>query len=59
MAATATAGRGSPSLTKAEEHMDRAVIAFFAMVVGMFMAILDIPIRLRSSPRSRRPVGRI
>ncbi|MQW07677.1 DHA2 family efflux MFS transporter permease subunit [Sinorhizobium meliloti] len=45
MAATATAGAAAPSLPKAEEHMDpRRLIAFFAMVVGMFMAILDIQI---------------
>lgn len=45
MAATAIAGAAAPSLPKAEEHMDpRRLIAFFAMVVGMFMAILDIQI---------------
>ncbi|WFU47107.1 DHA2 family efflux MFS transporter permease subunit [Sinorhizobium terangae] len=45
MAATATAGSVAASAPRAEEHMDpRRLIAFFAMVVGMFMAILDIQI---------------
>ncbi|MDK1386146.1 DHA2 family efflux MFS transporter permease subunit [Sinorhizobium sp. 8-89] len=45
MAATATAGSIAASAPGAEEHMDpRRLIAFFAMVVGMFMAILDIQI---------------
>ncbi|MCG5477118.1 MAG: DHA2 family efflux MFS transporter permease subunit, partial [Sinorhizobium fredii] len=45
MAATATAGPVATSGAAAEERMDpRRLIAFFAMVVGMFMAILDIQI---------------
>lgn len=45
MAATATAGPVATSGAGAEERMDpRRLIAFFAMVVGMFMAILDIQI---------------
>ncbi|MBB4186125.1 DHA2 family multidrug resistance protein [Sinorhizobium terangae] len=45
MTATATAGSVAASAPRAEEHMDpRRLIAFFAMVVGMFMAILDIQI---------------
>lgn len=45
MAATATAGSVAAAAPKVEEHMDpRRLIAFFAMVVGMFMAILDIQI---------------
>ncbi|MCA1405933.1 DHA2 family efflux MFS transporter permease subunit [Ensifer sp. IC3342] len=45
MAATATAGSVAASAPRAEERMDpRRLIAFFAMVVGMFMAILDIQI---------------
>ncbi|MCA1441334.1 DHA2 family efflux MFS transporter permease subunit [Ensifer sp. IC4062] len=45
MAATATAGSVAASAPRAEEQMDRRrLIAFFAMVIGMFMAILDIQI---------------
>lgn len=45
MAATATAGSVAAAAPKVEEHMDpKRLIAFFAMVVGMFMAILDIQI---------------
>ena len=45
MAATATAGAIAPSSSHTEERMDpRRLIAFYAMVVGMFMAILDIQI---------------
>ncbi|THK35471.1 DHA2 family efflux MFS transporter permease subunit [Ensifer sp. MPMI2T] len=45
MAATATASSVAASAPRAEEQMDpRRLIAFFAMVVGMFMAILDIQI---------------
>ncbi len=60
MAATATAGAAAPSLPKAEEHMDpRRLIAFFAMVVGMFMAILESD-RLRLARRDPGgPVGRV
>ena len=47
MAGSATATPGSIPVAhpKAEERMDpRRIIAFFAMVVGMFMSILDIQI---------------
>ncbi|NLS05375.1 DHA2 family efflux MFS transporter permease subunit [Rhizobium sp. P32RR-XVIII] len=44
MAAT-TATAGTVPAARAEEHMDpRKLIAFFAMVLGMFMSILDIQI---------------
>ncbi len=44
MAATATAG-AMPTVAPAAEHMDpKRLIAFFAMVFGMFMSILDIQI---------------
>ncbi|MET0359098.1 MAG: MFS transporter, partial [Pararhizobium sp.] len=40
-----TAGSGAGSKVGPEEKMDpRRLIAFFAMVVGMFMSILDIQI---------------
>lgn len=45
MAVTATAGAVGAGAPGAEERMDpRRLIAFLAMVVGMFMAILDIQI---------------
>ena len=45
MAATATADRIAPPAAAAEERMDpKRLIAFFAMVFGMFMSILDIQI---------------
>jgi MFS transporter, DHA2 family, multidrug resistance protein len=45
MAATATAGATPASAVGVEERMDpKRLIAFLAMVVGMFMAILDIQI---------------
>ncbi|MCA1491933.1 DHA2 family efflux MFS transporter permease subunit [Sinorhizobium alkalisoli] len=45
MAATAAAGVVAARAVGAEERMDpRRLIAFLAMVVGMFMAILDIQI---------------
>ena len=45
MAATANPTAGQASAAPAEQPMDRRkVIAFFAMVVGMFMSILDIQI---------------
>ena len=45
MAATATAGTMPPPAARAEEKMDpKRLIAFFAMVFGMFMSILDIQI---------------
>ncbi|APG85932.1 DHA2 family efflux MFS transporter permease subunit [Sinorhizobium americanum] len=45
MAATITAGPAATGGAGTEERMDpRRLIAFFAMVVGMFMAILDIQI---------------
>ena len=45
MAATATAGTMPLPTANAEEKMDpKRLIAFFAMVFGMFMSILDIQI---------------
>jgi len=45
MAATGTTGAGAVTLPVAEDRMDpKRVIAFFAMVFGMFMSILDIQI---------------
>ena len=44
MAASATIGT-VPAAPAAVDHMDpRKLIAFFAMVLGMFMSILDIQI---------------
>lgn len=45
MAANASAAAGGMAATAAEERMDpRRLVAFFAMVFGMFMSILDIQI---------------
>src|SRR5690606_8093124 len=45
MAATGATPAGSAALPAGEERMDpKRVIAFFAMVFGMFMSILDIQI---------------
>ncbi len=45
MASAATTGAGAAALPAAEERMDpKRIIAFFAMVFGMFMSILDIQI---------------
>jgi len=45
MAAAATGGAGGLVVPAAEERMDpKRIIAFFAMVFGMFMSILDIQI---------------
>jgi DHA2 family multidrug resistance protein len=51
MAATATAGTMPLPAAQAEEKMDpKRLIAFFAMVFGMFMSILDIQIVSASLP---------
>lgn len=45
MATTVTPGAGGIAVANAEERMDpKRIIAFFAMVFGMFMSILDIQI---------------
>ena len=53
---TADGGRAAPAIPlslPADQIEPRRLVAFLAMVFGMFMAILDIQIVSASLPRSR------